>query len=135
MRITLSNAPNLVTNQLCPYSFNSLRLTAMRNTEPRYSKATRKKASPSPPDTAKLSVPHKFDIEAMSPPMSAKTARSRFRPVLEDMGYVQPAVRICWHEGTALVFSDRRNGVVHKGRARMSIFDPGGYVETFELKP
>lgn len=92
------------------------------------------------PPTARQNTPHRFDIEAMSAPVdspvgSAKTARKQFWPVLENLSMY--SLRISedgmrephWHPITAEM------GYIHKGRARMTILDPDGTVDTYELAP
>ncbi|ORX99387.1 bicupin, oxalate decarboxylase family [Basidiobolus meristosporus CBS 931.73] len=84
--------------------------------------------------------PHKFDVEAMSAPISslagsAKTARKQFWPILDeismyslrvtDKGMREPH----WHPITAEM------GYVAKGNARMTIMNPGGGLDTYLLKP
>jgi oxalate decarboxylase len=81
---------------------------------------------------------YKFDVEAMSAPLStsdglAKTARKQFWDVLEniamyslkiaDNGMREPH----WHPETAEM------GYIAKGTGRMTILDPDGTWDTFEL--
>ncbi|KAK9766679.1 hypothetical protein K7432_004069 [Basidiobolus ranarum] len=95
---------------------------------------------PSIPSDAKWGNPHKFDVEAMSPPISsiagsAKTASKEFWPILDnismyslritDQGMREPH----WHPITAEM------GYVAKGNARMTIMKPGGALDTYLLKP
>ena len=90
--------------------------------------------------TAGQNNPHRFDVEAMTAPVdspvgSAKTARKQFWPVLENLSMY--SLRISedgmrephWHPITAEM------GYIHKGRARMTILDPDGTVDTYELGP
>lgn len=92
------------------------------------------------PDDAVFANPHRFDIEAQSPPNDftygqARVSRSQFWPVLKDMSMYSLRVRDDgmrephWHPETAEM------GYVHRGRARMSILDPEGSVDSYELQP
>ncbi|KAJ9651264.1 hypothetical protein H2198_009449 [Neophaeococcomyces mojaviensis] len=83
---------------------------------------------------------HKFDVEGMSPPIkadigSARTARKQFWPILDNISMYSLRVEEDgmrephWHPETAEM------GYVHQGRARMSIMDPDGSVDTYTLKP
>jgi oxalate decarboxylase len=96
--------------------------------------------APDVPSTAGWSTPHKFDIEGQNPPLnysvgSARLGREQFWPALkhlsmyslriEDDGMREPH----WHPITAEL------GYVHQGRARMSILDPDGTVDTYTLEP
>jgi oxalate decarboxylase len=84
--------------------------------------------------------PFKFDVEAMSAPVIspdgwAKTARTQFWPVLEnvamyslkipDSGMREPH----WHPETVEM------GYIAEGTGRMTILDPDGTYDTFELHP
>ena len=82
--------------------------------------------------------PYKFDIEAMSAPVDsvsgwAKTARSQFWPVLQDIAFYSVTVNDNgmrephWHPGTSEL------GYVAQGRARMTILDPDGTSDTYLL--
>jgi oxalate decarboxylase len=95
---------------------------------------------PDIPSTAGLPNSHKFNVEGMSPPTvgavgSARTARSQFWPALHNMSMY--SLRVAedgmrephWHPETAEM------GYVHQGRARMSILDPDGSVDTYTLGP
>ncbi|KRG43235.1 cupin [Stenotrophomonas panacihumi] len=83
--------------------------------------------------------PHRFDIEAQSPPVDfpygqARVSRRQFWPALKhlsmyslripDSGMREPH----WHPDTAEM------GYVHRGRARMTILDPDGATDTYELQ-
>ncbi|ORY05258.1 cupin 2, conserved barrel domain protein [Basidiobolus meristosporus CBS 931.73] len=97
--------------------------------------------SPAPITTEeKWENPHKFDVEAMSAPISspegsAKTARKQFWPILDDISMY--SLRVTdkgmrephWHPVTAEM------GYVVKGNARMTIMNPGGSLDTYLLKP
>ncbi|ORY00159.1 putative oxalate decarboxylase OxdC [Clohesyomyces aquaticus] len=108
-----------------------------RDTNPRY--IVKREGPAEIPSTAGLPNPHKYNLEGMAAPVSgavgsAKTARSQFWPALHNMsmysllaeeeGMREPH----WHPETAEM------GYVHRGRARMSIMDPDGSVDT-SLKP
>jgi oxalate decarboxylase len=84
--------------------------------------------------------PHKFDVEAQSPPVeypfgSARLARVQFWPALENLSMY--SLRITaqgmrephWHPETAEM------GYVRAGHARMTILDPNGTTDTYELQP
>lgn len=100
-----------------------------------------RRAEPSPiPLSAALPDPHKFGIGAESPPIdfpygTARVARTQFWPILRNLSMYSIEVKENgmrephWHPGTAEM------GYVHKGRARMSILDPDGSVDTYELEP
>ncbi len=83
--------------------------------------------------------PHRFDIEAQSPPVDfpygqARVSRTQFWPALKhlsmyslqipDTGMREPH----WHPDTAEM------GYVHRGRARMTILDPDGSTDTYTLE-
>jgi oxalate decarboxylase len=84
--------------------------------------------------------PNKFDVEAQSAPIrtasgTAKLARSQFWPILTDIAMY--SLRISdegmreahWHPFTAEM------GYVARGRGRMTILDPDGQWDTYELNP
>ncbi len=92
------------------------------------------------PKAAALPDPHKFGIGTETPLIdhpygTARVARSQFWPALKHLamysidiaenGMREPH----WHPNTAEM------GYVHKGHARMSILDPDGSVDTYELQP
>ncbi|TQJ30910.1 cupin domain-containing protein [Microbacterium sp. SLBN-146] len=94
----------------------------------------------SPGFDAQRNDPHRFDVEAMGAPVdspvgSARTARQQFWPALKNLSMY--SLRISedgmrephWHPITAEM------GYIHKGRARMTILDPDGTVDTYELGP
>ena len=92
------------------------------------------------PNAATFGNAHKFDVEKMSAPVnadigSARTAKSQFWPILKDMAMYSLRVEEDgmrephWHPRTGEM------GYVHKGRARMSIMDPDGSVDTYLLQP
>lgn len=92
------------------------------------------------PETAGFDDPHKFDVEAQSAPVasaagSARLARDSFWPSLKNMSMYSLRVEAegmrepHWHPATAEM------GYIEKGRARMSILDPDGSVDTYELSP
>ncbi|KAF4633555.1 hypothetical protein G7Y89_g4561 [Cudoniella acicularis] len=109
-----------------------------RSTQPKY--IVKRDGLPSILDTAGLPDSHKFDVEALAGPIalpfgSAKTARDQFWPALKNISMY--SLRIAedgmrephWHPGTAEM------GYVNKGRARMSVMDPDGSIDTYTLKP
>lgn len=92
------------------------------------------------PSTADFNNPYKFDVEAESPPInssagSARVARSQVWPVLSDLSMY--SLRLAdqgmrephWHPGTAEM------GYVARGHARMTVLDPNGSTDTYELGP
>jgi oxalate decarboxylase len=92
------------------------------------------------PVTATYPDPHKFGIAGESPPIdhpygTARVARSQFWPALKHLAMYSILIpengmrEPHWHPNTAEM------GYVHKGRARMSILDPDGSVDTYELQP
>jgi len=109
-----------------------------RDTNSRY--IVKRNGAPNVPSTAGLPNSHKFNIEGMTAPTlapvgSAKTARSQFWPALHNMSMYSLLVaedgmrEPHWHPETAEM------GYVHRGNARMSIMDPDGSVDTYNLKP
>ena len=100
----------------------------------------RREGEPSIPSDAGLPDPLKFDVEAESPPISsaagtARVARSQVWPALEDISMY--SLRITgegmrephWHPSTAEM------GYVHEGHGRMTVLDPDGSTDTYELGP
>jgi len=91
------------------------------------------------PSTARFGDPHKFGVEAMTPPVestvgSARTARSQFWPALKDLSMYSLGVREDgmrephWHPVTAEM------GYVRTGSARMTVMDPDGSLDTWYLR-
>jgi oxalate decarboxylase len=100
----------------------------------------RASAAPAVTDDDERPSPNKFDVEAQSAPIqtasgTAKLARSQFWPILTDIAMY--SLRISdegmreahWHPFTAEM------GYVAKGRGRMTILDPDGRWDTYELNP
>jgi oxalate decarboxylase len=94
---------------------------------------------PDVPSTAKGDDPHKFAVEAQSPPIgiavgSARLARLQFWPALKDLSMYSLRIREDgmrephWHPITAEM------GYVHTGSARMTVMDPDGTLDTWYLK-
>ncbi len=109
-----------------------------RSTEPAY--IVEREGKPAIPDSARLDDPHKFAIEAQAAPVDspaglARLARQQFWPALQDISMYSLRVTADgmrephWHPETAEM------GYVHQGRARMTIMDPGGGTDTYELAP
>lgn len=109
-----------------------------RTTEPVY--LVPREGAPVVPLTAGFGDPHKYDLEAQSPPVradfgSARTARSQFWPALKDIAMYSLRVNATgmrqphWHPETGEL------GYVHRGHARMTIMDPDGTLDTYELAP
>ena len=91
------------------------------------------------PSTARFGDPHKFAVEAQSPPISiavgsARLARVQFWSALKDLSMYSLRVREDgmrephWHPITAEM------GYVHRGCARMTVMDPDGTLDTWYLK-
>src|SRR4051812_28327670 len=91
------------------------------------------------PDVAHFDDPHKFDVEAQSPPIgiavgSARLARLQFWPALKDLSMYSLRIREDgmrephWHPITAEM------GYAHTGSARMTVMDPDGTLDTWLLK-
>ena len=98
-----------------------------------------RQGDPEVPSTARFDDPHKFSVEAMSPPVgiavgSARTARLQYWPALKDLSMYSLRIREDgmrephWHPITAEM------GYVHKGNARMTMMTPDGGLETWYLK-
>ena len=94
---------------------------------------------PDVPFTAQFDDPHKFAVEAQSPPIgiavgSARLARLQFWPALKDLSMYSLRIREDgmrephWHPITAEM------GYVHTGSARMTVMDPDGTLDTWHLK-
>ena len=115
-----------------------------RDTQPRWI-VKRESGEPRIPDPDHFPNPHKFNIEAQNPPIlarsgnvqigSAKTAKSQFWPILDNISMYSVRVEEegmrepHWHPQTGEM------GYVNKGHARMSIMNPDGCVDTYELRP
>lgn len=91
------------------------------------------------PDVAHFEDPHKFDVEAQSPPVgiavgSARLARLQYWPALKDLSMYSLRIREDgmrephWHPVTAEL------GYVDKGNARMTVMDPDGTLDTWYLE-
>jgi oxalate decarboxylase len=92
------------------------------------------------PDDARRPDPHKFDVEGQSAPVdspvgSAKLARQGFWPALQNISMYSLRVKDDgmrephWHPVTSEM------GYIHQGRARMTILDPDGRLDTYTLEP
>lgn len=93
---------------------------------------------PEVPTAAYFDDPHKFAVEAQSPPIglavgSARLARVGFWPALKDLSMYSLRIREDgmrephWHPGTAEM------GYVAKGGSRMTIMNPDGTLDTWYL--
>lgn len=91
-------------------------------------------------EEAGLPDPHKFSVEAVQPTLdypfgSAKLARVQVWPALRHLSMYSLRIGTDgmrephWHPETAEL------GYVQAGRARMSILDPDGTVDTYYLEP
>ena len=109
-----------------------------RDTKPRY--IVPRGGDSEVPEGADLENPARFDVEAQSAPIdtpagSAKLARQQFWPVLRHLSMY--SLRVTnegmrephWHPVTAEL------GYVVSGQARMTIMDPDGSTDTYELEP
>jgi oxalate decarboxylase len=96
--------------------------------------------APVVPDGAGFPDPHKFSVEAVQPTLdypfgNAKLARVQVWPELRHLSMYSLRVGTDgmrephWHPETAEL------GYVEAGRARMSILDPDGSVDTYYLEP
>src|SRR5690242_9535825 len=90
------------------------------------------------PSTAHFNDPHKFAVEAMTPPVeaavgSARTARVQFWPALKDLSMYSLRIREDgmrephWHPVTAEM------GYVRHGTARMTMMTPDGTLNTWTM--
>jgi oxalate decarboxylase len=95
--------------------------------------------TPVVPDTAGFPDPHKFSVEAQQPTLAypfgnARLARVQVWPALRHLSMYSLRITTTgmrephWHPSTAEL------GYVDKGKARMSILDPDGSVDTYYLK-
>ncbi|BBY67219.1 cupin domain-containing protein [Mycolicibacterium helvum] len=93
---------------------------------------------PTVPTAASFNDPHKFDIEAQAPGLNfasgnARFARDQFWPALKDMSMYSLRVTESgmrephWHPVTAEM------GYVRYGDARMTIMNPDGTLDTWNL--
>lgn len=100
----------------------------------------RREGSACVPLMSRFDDAHKFDVEAQPAPVAsaagnARLARDTFWPVLKNMSMYSLRVEVAgmrephWHPVTAEM------GYIEKGRARMTILDPSGSVDTYELAP
>ncbi|UZJ53749.1 hypothetical protein CBS101457_003069 [Exobasidium rhododendri] len=107
-----------------------------RNTQSKY--VVERKGKPTIPDTAYMPNSHKFDLDEIRNGVKldigfAKQAKSQYWPVLTDMAMYSLGVEVVgmrevhWHPFTAEM------GFVHKGKARMTVMDPDGSVDTYVL--
>ncbi len=109
-----------------------------RSTESAY--IVRRQGETAIPDRAAYGDPHRFAVEAQAAPVAspiglARLARKQFWPALEDISMY--SLRVAedgmrephWHPETAEM------GYVHRGRGRMTVMDPGGDTDTYELEP
>ena len=98
-----------------------------------------RQGDPVVPSTARFSDPHKFSVEAQTPPISiavgsARVARVQFWPALKDLAMYSLRIREDgmrephWHPITAEM------GYVHRGSGRMTVMDPDGSLDTYYLK-
>jgi len=92
------------------------------------------------PDTAGLPNAHLFSAEGQHAPVSfdyawAKLARKQFWAALEDLSMYSLDVKSTgmrephWHPITGEL------GYVQRGHARMTVLDPDGSIDTYELHP
>ena len=109
-----------------------------RTTEGAY--LVRRDGPPIVPPTAAENNPHKFDVERQSAPIelgygSARLARAQFWPALKDISMYSLRVTANgmrephWHPETAEM------GYVRSGHAKMTILNPDGGTDTWELAP
>ena len=95
--------------------------------------------TPVVPDSAGFADPHKFSVEAQQPALAypfgnARLARVQSWPALRHLSMYSLRIATSgmrephWHPDTAEL------GYVDKGKARMSILDPDGSVDTYYLE-
>ncbi|WP_197379216.1 cupin domain-containing protein [Mycolicibacterium mengxianglii] len=95
--------------------------------------------APVVPAAAHLNNPHKFDVEAQTPPLnyatgSARFARDQYWPALKDLSMYSLRVKENgmrephWHPVTAEM------GYVQDGSARMTVMGPDGTLDTWLLQ-
>ena len=107
------------------------------STEPAW--IVRREGEPEVPKEADFGSPLKFDVEVESPPIAspagtARVARSQVWPALADLSMYSLRVgdqgmrEPHWHPVTSEM------GYVAKGRARMTVLDPDGATDTYELE-
>lgn len=100
----------------------------------------RRQGEPVIPSDALQGNAHKFDVEGQAAPVhfdygSARLARDQFWPALKDISMY--SLRITsggmrephWHPDTAEM------GYVQAGRARMTVLNPDGSTDTWDLQP
>lgn len=98
----------------------------------------RREGDPVIPDGAALGDAHHFAIEAQAAPIesaagSARLARKQFWPALDDLSMYSLRITDAgmrephWHPATAEM------GYVLSGRARMTILDPDGSSDSYEI--
>ena len=84
--------------------------------------------------------PYKYPVEAVQPPVnspagSVHTAQTRVWPILKNISMFslllteQGMRELHWHPETAEM------GYVTKGHGRMTVVNPGGVADTYELRP
>ncbi|MBS1693777.1 MAG: cupin domain-containing protein [Actinobacteria bacterium] len=111
--------------------------TLRRDTTDR--KLAGRQGDPQIPSGAAFDDPHKFGVDAMTPPVSiavgnARTARLQYWPALKDLSMYSLRVREDgmrephWHPITGEM------GYVDKGNARMTVMNPDGSLDTWYLK-
>lgn len=94
---------------------------------------------PSVPTSAYFDDPHKFSVEAMTPPVSsavgsARTARVQYWPALKDLSMYSLRIREDgmrephWHPVTAEM------GYVNRGAARMTVMNANGDLDSWYLR-
>lgn len=99
-----------------------------------------REGAPGEPPLSGDDHPLKFDLEAQAAPVdsaagSARVARVDAWPALTDISMYSLRISTVgmrephWHPETAEM------GYVHRGRARMTVQDPDGTTDTYELEP
>lgn len=100
----------------------------------------KRQGDPTVPPTTLQNNPHKFDVEAQAAPVhfeygSARLARDQFWSALKDISMYSLCITADgmrephWHPDTAEM------GYVQAGRARMTILDPDGSTDTWDMGP
>ena len=91
-------------------------------------------------DRAGYPDPHKFAVEASQPPLdypfgNARLARVSTWPALRHLSMYSLRIATAGHARAALASGDGGAWLRRAGRARMSILDPDGSVDTYLLEP
>jgi oxalate decarboxylase len=94
---------------------------------------------PDVPATAYFDDPHKFSVDAMTPPVSiavgsARTARLQYWPALKDLSMYSLRIREDGMREPHRHPITAEMGYVNRGAARMTVMDPDGTLDTWYLR-